>query len=77
MFKINVGSMDRIVRVALGLLLLAAGLFWPYVQSFGMAASVGVVVVGLVLAATGALRFCPAYRVLGLSTCGAERAEEP
>ena len=77
MFTVNVGTPDRIARVALGLLLLATGLFCPYAKSFGMIAPVGLLVVGLVLIATGALRFCPAYRVLGLSTCRLEERAEP
>lgn len=58
--KPNVGTIDQAVRVAIGLLLVilaASGVIglWGYV--------------GLVLIATGAVRFCPAYRLFGLSTC--------
>jgi hypothetical protein len=58
--KPNVGTIDQALRVAIGLLLVilaASGVIglWGYV--------------GLLLIATGAVRFCPAYRLFGLSTC--------
>ena len=77
MFSVNVGTLDRWFRVGLGALLVATGLFCPYAKSFGMSAPVGLLVGGLVLVATGGLRFCPAYRLLGLSTCRVERPAEP
>ena len=55
----NEGSVDRVVRVVLGVALLGVGfggLGWPWV------------LVGLLPLATGLLGSCPAYRVLGLST---------
>ncbi len=61
----NVGPTDRIVRIILGLILI--GLFfvvaapWKYVA----------LVVGLVALATGLLRFCGLYRLLGINTCRA------
>ncbi len=59
----NVGGVDRIVRAVLGLLLLASPLLvtgvWAYVLPL----------IGVVLLGTASLRFCPAYRLLGLSTC--------
>lgn len=62
--KSNVGTIDRALRIALGLLLIvlaAAGVVGPWGY------------VGVVLAVTGAFRFCPAYRLLGISTCPAGR----
>lgn len=58
--KPNVGTIDQAVRVAIGLLLVilaASGVIGPWGY------------VGLLLIATGAVRFCPAYRLFGLSTC--------
>ena len=69
----NVGSLDRVVRFVLGLLLLLA-VFMP---AFGMAAhpllqwALGLV--GVVLIATALMRFCPLYRLFGLSTCKVSR----
>ena len=56
----NVGTVDRIARVALGLLLIALAATgttgpWAYI--------------GIIPLATGVLRFCPAYRIFGFSSC--------
>ena len=58
--KTNVGGLDRIARVVVGVVLL------------GLAATGTVGVwgwLGIVPLATGALGWCPAYKILGLSTC--------
>lgn len=58
--KANVGGMDRIARIVLGLVLIAL-------------AATGTVGVwgwlGLVPLATGALGWCPPYAIFGFSTC--------
>lgn len=56
----NVGGIDRVLRIVVGLALLAAGLFGP-LGWWGL--------IGLVPLATGVFRFCPAYTVLGVRTC--------
>lgn len=72
MFKQNVGILDRIVRVALGIVLLPAGIFWLV----GLQGSVpglliaGLGVIGLVTGFTG---FCPLYVPFGISTLEKER----
>jgi hypothetical protein len=64
----NVGGVDRVVRLAAGVILLALALI-PGLQIFGTGVLAWVVViVGLVLLATGALRLCPLYSVLGINT---------
>lgn len=65
----NLGSADRIIRVVLGLILLAL----PFVSGMALFAS-GVataisVIVGIVLIATSAMKFCPLYRIVGIRTC--------
>lgn len=60
--KSNVGSLDRVLRLLLGLALFGAGLFFQ--SWWGL--------VGLVPFVTGLLGFCPAYRLLGRSTCPLE-----
>lgn len=58
--KTNVGGIDRIARVVLGLGLIGltlAGTIGPWGW------------IGLVPLATAAMGYCPAYRLLGLSTC--------
>ncbi|MEN9840261.1 MAG: hypothetical protein RL376_61 [Verrucomicrobiota bacterium] len=57
--KTNIGSLDRILRILAGLALLGAGLYFK--SWWGL--------VGLVPLLTAAVRFCPAYLPLGLSTC--------
>lgn len=72
MFKTaNVGSLDRIIRFVVGLILVAGpfvthAAFWtvPTVQWISVAA-------GVILIVTALVRFCPIYRVIGASTCKA------
>lgn len=61
----NEGTVDRIVRVVLGVVLVAA---WAFAWLTGTLAVV-LGVVGIVLIGTGAVGFCPLYRMLGMSTC--------
>ena len=58
----NVGSLDRAVRVGVGLGLLAMIFVGPKTL-WGL--------VGLVPLATALIGFCPAYRLLGICTDGA------
>jgi hypothetical protein len=58
--KANVGGIDRILRIAVGALLTVLAALgtigiWGYI--------------GVVLAASGLVRFCPAYLPFGISTC--------
>jgi len=57
------------MRIVLGLVLIAR----PFVSNMALFASgtatVIAVVVGLVLIATSAMRFCPLYRIFGIRTC--------
>jgi len=67
--KANVGSIDRIARFVLGVILILA----PFASGLAMLQSTTAtavsVVVGAILVATAAMRFCPLYRVLGMNTC--------
>lgn len=61
----NVGNADRIVRALVGIALVAGWLLgWT---EGGVAIALGVI--GVVLLATSAVRFCPLYRLFGASTC--------
>jgi len=65
----NVGSIDRVLRFLVGLGLLI-GVFVPQAavfESFGEWKYL-VAVVGVVLVATAAFRFCPAYTLFGIRT---------
>lgn len=64
----NVGSADRIVRLVVGLALVLV----PFLTGFAADTAWlrwGALVVGLVMIATAAFRFCPAYTLLGIRTC--------
>jgi Na+/proline symporter len=60
----NAGNVDRIVRIFVGLALISLVFVGPRTP-WGL--------VGLVLVGTGALGFCPLYRVFGITTCPAKR----
>ena len=65
--KANEGKTDRIIRLVLGVLLIAVGL-WPL---NGLQAAVGgiiVAVIGLILLITGITGYCALYSLLGIST---------
>ena len=57
--KLNVGGIDRVLRIAAGLGLVGwaavGGTVWAWI--------------GVVPLATGAIGFCPFYPLLGISTC--------
>ncbi|MBU1237667.1 MAG: DUF2892 domain-containing protein [Gammaproteobacteria bacterium] len=60
--KINLGTTDRIIRAILGAALVGATLAgWIGVWGW----------IGVVLLATAAVSFCPAYALLGMRTCPA------
>ena len=68
---INIGSMDRTVRYAIGIVLLLLSLlslFGGFLESWG-AWRIAIGIVGLVLVGTATFRVCPAYLLLGLRTC--------
>jgi hypothetical protein len=58
--KTNEGTIDRALRIAAGLLLLAL-MFTGTIGAWGW--------IGVVPLLTGAIGFCPLYTVLGLNTC--------
>lgn len=56
----NVGTVDRAIRIALGLALIGATLMgWIGVWGW----------LGVILIATGVFRFCPAYLPIGVNSC--------
>ena len=59
MSALNVGNLDRAIRMLLGFTLLALA-YAGVIGSWGY--------VGIVLVLTGAVAFCPLYSVLGLRT---------
>lgn len=64
----NVGTPDRIIRVILGLLLIAAPFITGWTMFTNPVWTWGALLVGLVLTVTGVVRFCPAYLLFNLDT---------
>lgn len=67
----NVGSIDRMLRAAGGVVLLVAPFLPPFAGFFAALGlwKFAVVAAGAIMIATAAFRFCPAYRLVGISTC--------
>ena len=62
--KLNVGGIDRIIRIVAGLALIGLTLtgtigVWGWV--------------GVVLLATGAIGWCPPYAIFGFNTCAIKK----
>lgn len=55
----NVGGIDRVLRILVGIALIVWALMGGPVWAW----------VGVVPLATGLIKFCPFYPLLGLSTC--------
>jgi hypothetical protein len=56
----NVGDLDRMLRIAAGVIILLLGAFGP-IGWWGL--------IGLGPIATALLRWCPGYTLLGVNTC--------
>ncbi|MCC5972284.1 MAG: DUF2892 domain-containing protein [Pararhodobacter sp.] len=67
MFATNVGTIDRIVRIVVGLALLAGFFLFP---EAGMR---WLFLIGIIPLATGLLSTCPLYSLMGMSTCPTRR----
>ena len=63
--KTNEGAIDRVLRIAVGILLLALT-FNNTIGAWGW--------IGLVPLLTGAVGVCPLYSMLGIRTCPAPRS---
>lgn len=58
--KKNIGSIERVIRIAAGLIILSLTIIGPQ-SLWGL--------LGLVPLATGIIGWCPPYAILGISTC--------
>ncbi|TBV10356.1 YgaP family membrane protein [Stutzerimonas kirkiae] len=58
--KANIGTIDRVLRILLGVVLIVASLSGA-IGGWGW--------IGLVPLFTGVFRFCPLYTLLGIQTC--------
>lgn len=64
----NVGGIDKILRIVVGVALIAFALFAPVTISWKWIGWVGVVPL-----LTGLVGFCPLYTLLGMNTCPAKK----
>jgi hypothetical protein len=67
LFKTNEHKIERILRVLLGAFLVSLFFFGPQTP-WGL--------LGFIPLATGAIGFCPLYRIFGFSTCSSDREPE-
>jgi Protein of unknown function (DUF2892) len=56
----NEGTLDRVIRIAIGIALLSLTVAGPKTM---------IGLVGIVPIVTGLVGFCPLYRLMGVSTC--------
>lgn len=68
MFKTNVGGIDRVLRIVVGLVLLA--LFFLYPDASWRYLTL----IGIVPLATGLMSTCPLYSLFGMSTCPVKKS---
>lgn len=61
----NVGTVDKVIRIILGLVLIALVFVGPQTP-WGW--------IGIIPLATGLIGFCPLYSVFGINTCGTKKA---
>jgi len=66
----NVGGVERGIRLALGILLIALA----YGSTLPQWAAVVCYLAGAVAIGTGLAGFCPAWKLLGINTCGTKPA---
>ncbi len=66
--KANVGSVDRALRIIVGITLIVLAAL-DQIGPWGW--------LGIVPVLTGVLRNCPAYTLLGIRTCKLDAANEP
>jgi hypothetical protein len=59
----NVGSVDKTIRIVVGITMIAAGVIYQNVWG----------AVGLVPLATALMGWCPPYSLLGINTCSMKR----
>ena len=65
----NIGSADRILRAIIGLVPIVGTLIPSLPLASAPVLQAIAFIVGLVLLLTAVVRFCPLYRLIGVSTC--------
>ncbi len=62
--KQNVGGIERVIRIVLGLAIIGAGVM--YASWWGA--------IGAMLVVTGLIGWCPPYAMMGMNTCKTKQA---
>lgn len=65
----NLGSLDRAIRITMGVAFLAVGYFGEFPKWLGG----GAYAMGFYAFLSGAVGFCPVCKVFGINTCGIGR----
>lgn len=65
----NVGTIDRILRAAIGIGLLYFAFFSGSALFAEPMFKYGAAVVGVIMLATSTLKLCPLYSIVGIKTC--------
>lgn len=68
MFAKNVGTIDRVLRIVIGVALLAAFFMTPATSSWHYLYLIGIVPVFTAIFST-----CPIYSILGISSCAVKQ----
>lgn len=63
MFKTNVGSLDRVLRIVVGVALIAVYFLYPEASWRNWT------LIGIIPLATAFMSSCPLYSIFGLSSC--------
>lgn len=63
----NVGTIDRRIRLLIGIVAIAAIFIGPLSGTGWESIALGVV--GLIMIGTSSIKFCPLYRIFGIRTC--------
>lgn len=69
--NVNVGTLDRIIRAVLGVVLLWLAVFSGVPAMEAGALKWIAAVVGIVMLVVAVVRVCPIYSILGIRTCRA------
>ncbi|WP_425050121.1 YgaP family membrane protein [Psychromarinibacter sp. S121] len=67
--QVNVGTLDRVVRAVLGVVLLWLAFFSGFPAMEAGALKWLAAVVGVVMLVVAAFRVCPIYSIFGIRTC--------
>ncbi|MBS4098813.1 MAG: DUF2892 domain-containing protein [Sulfuricella sp.] len=67
--KCNVGGIDRVGRIVVGIVLLLVGILMPSLETTVRIIILAVAAIALI---TAVVRFCPANGLLGIDTCDKE-----